>query len=169
MKRYKLKRFTFKTVQMIWKHFLPPANIVCEGYIFTGICDSVNGGCAWLLRGGMHGCSRGHAWLLGGHAWLLWGGHAWFSLGGMCGFFLAGVHGFLLGGMYGCSWGACVVFAGGHVWFLPGGHVWFLPGGMHGFSLGGMHRIRQDTVNEWVVRILLECILVGLMKSHLNL
>ena len=25
---------------------------------------------------------------------------------------------------------------------------------------GGMHRIRRDTVNEWAVRILLECILV---------
>ena len=41
------------------------------------------GGHAWLLPGGMHGCSGGHAWLLPGHAWLLWGvcgcsgGHAW--------------------------------------------------------------------------------------------
>ena len=26
--------------------------------------------------------------------------------------------------------------------------------------VGGMHGIRQDMVNEWVVRILLECILV---------
>ena len=34
-----------------------------------------------------------------------------------------------------------------------GGHVWFFLG-------GGMHSIRLDTVNEWVVRILLECILV---------
>ena len=26
--------------------------------------------------------------------------------------------------------------------------------------VGGMHKIRPDTVNEWAVRILLECILV---------
>ena len=74
--------------------FLPPANVVSEGYVFTPVCDSVNGG-------GMCGCSggacmvapggvcmdapRGCAWLLGGHAWLLQGGaymvapkgHAW--------------------------------------------------------------------------------------------
>ena len=24
--------------------FLPPANVVCEGYVFTPVCDSVNGG-----------------------------------------------------------------------------------------------------------------------------
>ena len=44
------------------------------------------GGRAWLLQGGVRGCSGGHAWLLGGgcmvapgggHAWLLQGGHAW--------------------------------------------------------------------------------------------
>ena len=45
-------------------------------------------GCAWLLWGGMHGCSPG------GHAWLLWGG--------MCG----------------CSRGACVVAPGGRAWFF---------------------------------------------------
>ena len=31
---------------------LPPANEVCEGYVFTGVCHSVH-------RGGMHGCSGG--------------------------------------------------------------------------------------------------------------
>ena len=45
------------------------------------------------------------------------------------------------GGMRGCR-GACMV-ARGHAWLL-----------------GGVHRIRQDTVNEWAVRILLECILI---------
>ena len=30
----------------------------------------------------------------------------------------------------------------------------------HAWLLGGMHRARRDTVNEWAVRILLECILV---------
>ena len=78
------------------------------------------------------------------------------------------------GGMHGFSWGACVVFpgggvcmvfAGGHVWFLPGGCAWFFPGGacMVFPGGGGIRRIRQDTVNERAVRILLECILV-LMK-----
>ena len=43
-------------------HFqlLPPANEVCEGYVFTSICHSVHrggGGRAW--HGGMH--CRGHA------------------------------------------------------------------------------------------------------------
>ena len=38
---------------------LPPANVVCKGYIFTGVCDSVKGGHAWLLPGGMRGCSGG--------------------------------------------------------------------------------------------------------------
>ena len=46
---------------------------------------------------------------------------------------------------------------GGHAWLwvacmVVGGHVWLVVGGMHG--------IQRDTVNEWVVRILLECILV---------
>ena len=64
------------------------------------------GGRAWLLLGGMHGCSGGcmvapeglggvrgcsggHAWLLKGHAWLLPGGVACvvFSGGDMRGFF----------------------------------------------------------------------------------
>ena len=92
--------------------FLPPANVVCEGYVFTPVCDSVNrmGGRAWLLRGvGGGGCAwlfRGGAWLLpGGCAWLL-RGHAWLLLGG---------------GMRGCSGGACVVAPGGHAWFFLGG------------------------------------------------
>ena len=69
---------------------LPPANEVCEGYVFTGVCLSTGGGRAWLLQGGVvHGCSRGGmrgcsggACMVapGGHAWLLWGG-------GMRGFF----------------------------------------------------------------------------------
>ena len=74
--------------------FLPPANEVCEGYVFTGVCLST-GGCAWLLPGrGMRGCSGG-AWLLGGHVWLLPGG----------------MHG-CSGGVHGCSGGACMVALG---------------------------------------------------------
>ena len=65
-----------------------------------GVCMVAPGGHAWLLRGGMCGCSGGHVWLLwggmhgcfGGDAWLL-GGHAWL----------------LQGGMRGCS-------RGGHAW-----------------------------------------------------
>ena len=40
-----------------------------------------------------------------------------------------------------------------------GGHAWQLGEGMCG-SLGGMRVIQRDTVNEWAVHILLECILV---------
>ena len=115
----------------------------------------VPGGHAWLLWGGMCGCSRGHAWLLwGGHVWLLQGvymvalGACMVALGGVGG--CSGGHVWLLwdGGMCGCSGGACVVALGGHAWLLQGGwHVWDTT--RYG-----------DTINEQVVRILLECILV---------
>ena len=104
---------------------LPPANVVCEGYVFTPVCDSVNGGAcvvapgggrAWLLQGGlggMRGCSQGG--MCGcsrGGAWLLWGGG-----------------------------GACVVAPGGHAWLLRGacvvalgGHACLLGGGMCGIQ-----------------------------------
>ena len=126
-------RETVWTMIPLW--FLPPANVVCEGYIFTGVCDSVN-------RGGVHGCLGGHVWLLpGGCAWLLLGGCAWLLPGGVCGF---------CQGVCMVFTGVCVVFARGCAWFLPG---------------GGMCRIRRDTVNERAVRILLECILVMLLSS----
>ena len=71
--------------------------MVAPCMVAQGVCVVALGGCAWLLWGGVrgcsggdiHGCSGGHAWLLwggmrgcsgGGHAWLLWGG-------GMHGFF----------------------------------------------------------------------------------
>ena len=122
----------------------------------------------------------GHALLLGGHAWLPEGGmcvvvvegwgHACFfggaCMGGACVVFLGGIHVFW-GGMHGFFRGACMVFWGGVCGFL-GGCACFFWGNMHGF-LGerawffrGVHRIQWDTVNEWVVRILLECILVYL-------
>ena len=68
------------------------------------------------------------------------------------------------------AWGACMVAPGGHAWLLPGGacvvapggHAWLLRGACV-VALGGhawdMTRY-GDTVNEWTVRILLECILV---------
>ena len=46
---------------------LPPANVVCEGYVFTHVCDSVN-------RGGMLGC-WGACMVAGEYAWLLGGVH----------------------------------------------------------------------------------------------
>ena len=60
--------------------FLPPANKVCEGYVFTGVCLSTGGGHAWqgacisgtCVAGG-HGlgvCTAGmHTCKGGGHAW----------------------------------------------------------------------------------------------------
>ena len=79
-------------------------------------------------QGGMHG--------KGGHAW--WGA----CVGGMC-----GREACVVGG---CAWwGVCM--AGGHAW----------QGGMHhrGCVVGGhAWQIPQDTVNERVVRTLLECI-----------
>ena len=121
---------------------LPGGMHGCSGGVH-GFTGGVHG-CSW---GGMHGCSRevcmvapgGHAWLLlgGGHAWLLQEGHA----------------------------------VGGHVWLLPvGGHVWLLLGGV--VAPGGVWLLLGecvwdmtrygDTINEWAVRILLECILVNI-------
>ena len=124
------------TVILQWfkLYLLLPANEVCEGYVFTGVCLSTGGGMrgcsrgwgdvrgcswegacmvarghAWLLWGGMHGCSRGD----GGHAWLCWGGMRGCSRGACM---------VALGGMCGCS-------RGGHAWLLQGGHAWLLWGG----------------------------------------
>ena len=67
--------------------YLPPANEVCEGYIFTGVCLSTGGACT--ARGacvvGM--CVAGGACVAGGHAWS--GVRDWW--GGLCGW--GGVHG----------------------------------------------------------------------------
>ena len=76
---------------------LPPANEVCEGYVFTGVCLSMGGG-------PMCGCSQG------GHAWLLRGG----MRGGACVVAPGGVCVVApRGGMHGCSRGACMVARGG--------------------------------------------------------
>ena len=172
-----------------WNAFLlPPANVVCEGYVFTGICHSFcsqgggmrgfiqeRGACVVLFRGGVHGFIQGGcAWFyLGGHAWFHSGGHAWFYLGGMHRFIQGGMHrfiwggacmvllgvcGFIQGGMHGFIQGVCMVLFGGHTWFYLGGHAWFYLGGHAWFFQ--FFRIQWDTVNERAVRILLECILV---------
>ena len=90
-------------------NLLPPATKLGQGYIFTGVCDSVN-------RGGVRGCWGGACVVAPG------GGHVWFLPGGACVVALGG-------GMRGCSGGhawllpgrACMVFAGGHAWFFLGG------------------------------------------------
>ena len=111
---------------------LPPANEVCEGYVFTGACLSGGGGRAWW-RGG------GGAWLPGGWWWwgacMMWGGvrgvggHVWCQ-GGMCGArgvcmvwghaccWGGGMHG-AWGGMCGAREGACVWCRGACM--VPGG------------------------------------------------
>ena len=82
---------------------LPPANEVCEGYVFTGVCLSTGRGACVLPVGGGMRASRGGV-VAGGHVWLwgacmvagacVWlqgghsmvvGGHAWLQGGGMCG------------------------------------------------------------------------------------
>ena len=101
---------TLISVPIRW--FLPPANEVCEGYVFTGVCLSTPG------------CVGGHVVLFRG-CMVLFGGRAWFYLGGM--------HGFI--------WGACMVLFGGHAWFYSGGvhgfsgGVWFFWGACMVFSV----------------------------------
>ena len=116
---------------------LPPANEVCEGYVFTGVCLSTRGGAclvapwgACVVAGrGMHGCSQG-----GMHCCC---GGACMVAPGVC-VVAPGVCVVALGGMHGCSQGACMVAS-------CGGHVWLLWGGMHGCSWGGIRGIRRDT------------------------
>ena len=71
------------TKRNLCRQFLPPANEVCEGYVFTGVCLSTPGGACMVLFGGC-GFIRGACMVL---------------FGGGC------VHGFIRG--------ACVVLFGG--------------------------------------------------------
>ena len=82
---------------------LPPANEVCEGYVFTGVCHSVHGGACVVAPGG--------------GTWLLPGGHVWLLLGGMHGY-SGGCAWLLWGGMHGCSGGGMCGCSGGHAWFF---------------------------------------------------
>ena len=125
---YEMKLRTFTS------RLLPPANEVCEGYVFTGVCLSTGGAC--MVAGGACVVAPGGG---GWHAWLLWGGVCGCSQGGMCG----------------CSRGACMVAPGGACMVAP-------RGGMRGCSQGGCAWFfRWEKVNERAVRILLECILVS--------
>ena len=110
---------------------LPPANEVCEGYVFTGVCLSTPTGHVWfysggacvalfgeacvVLFGGMHG-------FIQGVCMVLFRGCAWFYLGGM--------HGFIQGVCVVLFRGACVVLFRRVYMVLFGGHAWFYLGGM---------------------------------------
>ena len=98
---------------------LPPANVVCEGYVFTPVCDSVNRGATCMVApGGRVGACVvapvGACMVApGGACMVAPEGYAWLLLGGMRGC-SGGGHAWLLqGGMRGCSQGACVVAPGG--------------------------------------------------------
>ena len=124
--------------------FLPPANKVCEGYVFTGVClSTLGGGHVWfylgacmVLLGAMHGFIRGCAWfysgvcvvLFRGACVVLFRGHVSFYSGGMDGF-IQGMHGFIRG--------ACVVLFRGACMVLLGGMRGFIQGGIHGFIRRG--------------------------------
>ena len=107
-----------------------------------------------VALGGMHGCSQGGACVVAP------GGMLGCS-GGACMVALGRGHAWLLqGGVHGCFWGACMV-AWGHAWLLWGACV-VAPRGacmVAGGCAWDMTRY-GDTINELVVRILLECILV---------
>ena len=110
--------------------FLPPATKLGQGYVFTGVCDSVHRGACMVAGGGvggMHGC-QGHAWLLGVHGCQ----GACIVAGGMCG-----------------SWGTCMV-AGGGMHGCRGGHAWLL-GCMHG--CWGWYVVARGMLGCWGVCI----------------
>ena len=113
-----------KCIESVRYTFLPPANEVCEGYVFTGVCLSTGEGHVWLLVGGMPGCWWGACMVAGRGACVVAGWGACMVAGGGPAWLLAG------------EWGACVVAGrgtcmvagGGHAWLLVGGHVWLLAG-----------------------------------------
>ena len=120
--------------------FLPPANEVCEGYVFTGVCLSTpgGGGVHGFIQGGMHGFIQGgiHGFIQGGMRGFIQGGIHGFIQGGMRGFIGGCAWFYSGGGVHGFIWGACVVLFGGACMVLFGGCAWFYWGGMHGFIRG---------------------------------
>ena len=126
---------------------------VCPHSVHRGACVVALWGRAWLICGGMRGCSEGAFMVAPGGMHGCSRGAGVVALGGVRGC-SGGMHGcsgghawLLHGGRHGCSGGACVVALGG-VCHCSGGHAW------------DMMRY-GDTVNEWAVHILLECILVN--------
>ena len=117
----------------VMRQFLPPTNVVCEGYVFTGVCLSMGGSQSqqggspsggFSIRGGGGSPSRG-VFIQGGspsRGVSIWGGS---SSGGFS------------------IWG--VLHPGGRVLHQGGFSIW-----------GGLHQ-----VNVRAVHILLECILVS--------
>ena len=66
------KNFGYECLHLVkLSLFLPPANVVCEGYVFTGICLSTRG--AWVAGGpawcGGGACVTGGVYGRGGCAW----------------------------------------------------------------------------------------------------
>ena len=55
----------YSNLHFIYFWFLPYANEVCEGYVFTGVCLST-GGSRSLSRGGLHPVGGGESLHLGG-------------------------------------------------------------------------------------------------------
>ena len=123
---------------------------VCPHSVHRGGMHGCSGGHVWLLGGhawllwGACMVARGACMVAWGHAWLLPGGVCGCSWGGMHGCSQGGMHGcsrghawLLSGGVHGCSWGACMVaprgvwLLWGHAWLLQGG-VWLLWRGVHG-------------------------------------
>ena len=50
-----------------WYAFLlPPANVVCEGYVFTGVCLSIGGGIPACIADGIPACLAAGLWEGGG-------------------------------------------------------------------------------------------------------
>ena len=112
--------------------YLPPANEVCEGYVFTGVCHSVHEGACVVALGGACVVALGEACVvaLGGACMVAPGGHVWL-LWGVC---MVAPRGACVVAPRG-AWllrGACMVAAGGHAWFFGGACVVFR-GGVRGF------------------------------------
>ena len=128
-------------------HYRPQTKFAKVMFLQVSVILSTGGGHAWLLEGGMCGCSQGG--MLGcsrGACMVALGGVRGCS-GGCVVAPRGGMHGHSQGGMCGCSGGVHGCSQGGHVWLLLGGHAW------------DMMRY-GDMINEQAVRILLECILV---------
>ena len=175
---------------------LPPANLVCEGYVFTRICHSVHGGCLPQCMLGYHPSRSRHPpgadttpppHPFAVHAGRY--GQQASSLRRLCFYTCLSFCPWGACMVGGCAWllrGACVVAPGGacmvapwgvHAWLLPGGacvvapggHAWLLPGGACMVAPGGhaWDTTRYgDTINERAVCILLECILVVTARAY---
>ena len=147
------------TSHIICTHYYRPKRSFGQGYVFTGVCDSVHGGGGALDFALIWGGAPDFALII------LLGGSSKFP-GGV--FFLGGV---FLGGFLQIFLGGWV-FLGGFLQILGGSFLGGVPPNFRGGSFfggvppnfrGGLHR---NTVNVRPVRILLECILVLFGLGH---